>query len=166
MQSAMQELQEALEQGNMQAAEKSLKELQEQVEQMESEMESLEELDSLMDQVAQSKGEMKGSQRGNRPGDGNGEGEGEGDRDEEESQTDTFESQVRDRFRKGESFQGGKIRGVNRKGVTKEEVKQAILAEQPEEAKSLESAVLPKAQRDQTREYFDRMRQGDRDGDQ
>lgn len=166
MQSAMQELQEALEQGNMQSAEKSLKALQEQVEQMESEMESMEELDSLMDQVAQSKGEMKGSQRGNRPGDGNGEGEGEGDRDEEESQTDTFESQVRDRFRKGESFQGGKIRGVNRKGVTKEEVKQAILAEQPEEAKSLESAVLPKAQRDQTREYFDRMRQGDRDGDQ
>jgi hypothetical protein len=109
---------------------------------------------------------MKGSQRGNRPGEGVGEGEGEGDRDEEESQTDTFESQVRDRFRKGESFQGGKIRGVNRKGVTKEEVKQAILAEQPEEAKSLESAVLPKAQRDQTREYFDRMRQGDRESDQ
>lgn len=166
MQSAMQELQEALEKGDMQATEKSLKELQEQVEQMESEMESLEELDSLMDQVAQSKGEMKGSQRGNRPGEGSGEGEGEGDRDEEESQTDTFESQVRDRFRKGESFQGGKIRGVNRKGVTKEEVKQAILAEQPEEAKSLESAVLPKAQRDQTREYFDRMRQGDRESDQ
>jgi hypothetical protein len=37
-------------------------------------------------------------------------------------------------------------------------MKEAVLASQADDAESLENVVLPKAHRDQTREYFDKMR--------
>jgi hypothetical protein len=98
----------------------------------------------------------KGKEKGN--GDGMGEGRGEGDRDEEESEFNEYDAQVRDQIRKGETVNGGKVGGKNRKGVTREEARDAVLSSQPDEPDAIENIQLPKAQRDQLKEYFNSLR--------
>jgi hypothetical protein len=87
-----------------------------------------------------------------------GDGSGVGDRPEDETDTNFFDSQVRADVKEGETIFAGKINGANKKGITKEAMKEAVLTSQADDAESLENVVLPKAQRDQTREYFDAMR--------
>jgi hypothetical protein len=89
-----------------------------------------------------------------------GDGNGEGDRDEEESEFKDYDAQVREEMRKGETVSGGKVGGKNRKGVTREEAREAVLSSQPDEPDAIENIQLPKAQQDQLREYFDSLRGG------
>jgi|688.fasta_scaffold00784_24 hypothetical protein len=102
----------------------------------------------------------KASGKGKGEGEGLGEGEGSGDRPEKETDTATFDSQIRDKMRKGETSFGGKVGGANRKGVSKEEVQDAIVNQQLEDPDALESEVLPRSRREQTREYFNDLRDG------
>ena len=104
------------------------------------------------------KGGKGGKGKGKEPGDGMGEGKGEGDRDEEESEFKDYDAQVRDEMRKGETVNGGKTGGKNRKGATREEARQAVLSAQPDEPDAIENIQLPKAQRDQLKEYFNSLR--------
>jgi len=104
----------------------------------------------------------KGTGKGKGNGDGMGEGRGEGDRDEEESEFNEYDAQVRDQIRKGETVNGGKVGGKNRKGVTREEARDAVLSSQPDEPDAIENIQLPKAQRDQLKEYFDSLRGGEK----
>lgn len=114
----------------------------------------------------QGKGKGKSTQgdkaagKGKGEGNGLGEGEGEGDRPEKETDTATFDSQIRDKMRKGETTFGGKVGGANRKGVSKEEVQDAIVNQQLEDPDALESEILPRSRREQTREYFNDLRDG------
>lgn len=103
------------------------------------------------------KGKGKG-QKGKEPGDGMGEGNGEGDRDEQESEFKDYDAQVRDEMRKGETVNGGKAGGKNRKGLTREEAREAVLSSKPDEPDAIENIQLPKAQRDQLKEYFNSLR--------
>ena len=89
---------------------------------------------------------------------GGGEGAGGGPRDEEETDTKFIDSQVRTEIEEGETIYGGKVGGKNRKGTTREEVQQAIRTSEIEDEQALETIVLPKRQRDQTRDYFDSLR--------
>jgi hypothetical protein len=105
------------------------------------------------------KGKGKGD-KNKKPGDGMGEGNGEGDRDESESDFKDYDAQVRDEMRKGETVNGGKVSGKNRKGVTREEAREAVLTSAPDQPDAIENIQLPKAQRDQLKEYFDSLRGG------
>ena len=87
-----------------------------------------------------------------------GEGKGAGDREEKEHGVKNFDSQVRDEMRKGETTFGGKVGGPNRKGITKEEVREALLSSKPDDPDAIENMSLPKAQRDQQRDYFNSLR--------
>jgi septal ring factor EnvC (AmiA/AmiB activator) len=173
------ELKDALESGDPQAAEKAMEEMANAMKQMQGQSDQLKELSEMMDELNQSKDQMtcpncngegceqcqggqgsnkKKSGQGNGTGDGSGEGQGQGDRSIEEDDIDFFDSQVRDKMRAGETVLAGKVDGKNRKGVTREEVKSAILTAEAEDSDSLESIMLPKEQRDQAEEYFNSMR--------
>jgi hypothetical protein len=106
------------------------------------------------------KGKGKGQNQEGQPGDGEGEGQGIGERDEKEASFKEYDAQVRDKMRKGEMIPGQKVGGKNRKGLTREEVREAVKSAQPDDPDAIENIELPKAQRDQLREYFDSLRTG------
>ena len=91
---------------------------------------------------------------------GEGEGRGSGDRDEKQAGFKEYDAQVRDKMRKGEMLPGQKVGGKNRKGLTREEVREAVKSAKPDAPDAIENIELPKAQRDQLREYFDSLRGG------
>ena len=108
----------------------------------------------------QSKGKGKGENQDEQSGQGDGEGRGSGDRDEKQSGFKEYDAQVRDKMRKGEMLPGQKVGGKNRKGLTREEVREAVKSAKPDAPDAIENIELPKAQRDQLREYFDSLRGG------
>jgi hypothetical protein len=63
-------------------------------------------------------------------------------------------------MKKGETVSGGESRGKNRKGVSREEVREAVRSSKPDAPDAIENIDLPKAARDQLREYFDSLRDG------
>jgi DNA-binding ferritin-like protein len=160
MQQSLQEMKEALESGDTKAAAEAMEKMLGKMNEMKGEMSQLEDLEDILDELSDSKEAMKGNRSGRRPGrgDGMGEGQGEGERDEEETDVDFIDSQVRDKMRQGETIFRGKVDGANRKGISKEDVKNAVLSAKVEEADAMEEIVLPKAQREQMRSYFDSMR--------
>ena len=173
---ALSECKECMGKGDQQAAQDALQKMAGQLKQMNKEDSQLQDLDQLMDSLSQSKSQMMcdkcngqgcskcmGSgmgKMGEIPGDGLGEGRGEGERPEEETETDFFESRVRDQMKQGETLYGGKVGGENRKGNTKAEVQAAVLSSLSEEPEPLDNQALPRAQREHTREYFNALREG------
>lgn len=170
----MEKAQKAMEQGDSQGAKEALEELQSQLEQMAEDQESLQEMEDLANELQAAKksaacGECSGegcaSCSGNK-GDkeekpsknAKGEGNGQGERDESETDVKYFDSQVRDEMKKGETSFGGKVGGPNRKGTTKEEVRDSVLNGTPDDPDAIENMTLPKAQRDQQRDYFNSLR--------
>lgn len=167
--------QQSMKEGDMQGAQEAMQQMASQLQQMNAADSELQDLDELMDSLAQSKSQMNckecngmgcqscsqmGSMMGQLPGMGMGEGQGMGDRPEEETDTDFFDSRVRDRMKQGETVYGGKVGGENRKGTTQVEVQDAVLTALSEEPEPLDDTPLPRTQRDHTREYFDSIREG------
>ena len=114
-----------------------------------------------------SKGKGKGKGQGGEgdgdgegEGDGNGEGRGMGDRAEKETGVKEYDAQVREQMRKGETVSGGESKGRNRKGISREELKEAVRSSKPDAPDAIENLDLPKAAREQLREYFDSLRDG------
>ncbi len=176
MQEQMKKAAEAMEKGDKQAAQEALEEMQAELSDMAADMEDLQELQDMMDEMQDAKqssnckacsgkgceecngaGKSK-SEKSKRSKNAKGDGRGEGEREEEESDTQQFESQVRDQMKKGETVNAGKVGGQNRKGTTKEETKNSILSATPDDPEAIENIALPKAQRDQLKEYFDLLR--------
>ena len=108
----------------------------------------------------QAKGKGKGEEQDEQSGQGQGEGRGTGDRDEKQAGFKEYDAQVRDKMRKGEMLPGQKVGGKNRKGLTREEVREAVKSAKPDAPDAIENIELSKAQRDQLREYFDSLRGG------
>lgn len=187
IQSQLAKAQQAMKEGDQQAAAKALQELQDEIGELNENQANAEELEEMLEQFEEAKNASKceeckgqgcaqcqngskngkgqkgqkgkgGKGKGKEPGDGMGEGTGEGDRDEEESEFKDYDAQVRDEMRKGETVNGGKTGGKNRKGATREEARQAVLSAQPDEPDAIENIQLPKAQRDQLKEYFNSLR--------
>ncbi len=161
----MQEAKDALEKGDQAAAKKAMEKMKANMEKMGADAKQLKELDKLMEGANECKkcanGQAGLGKGGKEPQwkKGSGEGPGGGERPEEESDTSHIESQVRTDMQQGETIYGGKAGGVNRKGVSREETKQAILTAEVEDAQALESLSLPKKQRDHSREYFESLRE-------
>ncbi|MCA9134002.1 MAG: hypothetical protein KDA45_12635 [Planctomycetales bacterium] len=173
MADALAQAQQAMKQGNPQAAQEALEQMASQLQQMNQSDAELQDLDQLLDSLAQSKSQMTckqcsgqgctscmGKMPGQFPGMGMGEGRGMGERPEEETDADFFESRVRDQMKQGETVYGGKIGGDNRKGTTQSEVQDAVLSSLSEEPEPLDDTPLPKLQRDHTRDYFNTLRDG------
>jgi len=169
----MAKAQEAMEKGDSQGAKEALEELQAELEEMAEDQESLQEMEDLAQELQAAKkssacGECSGegcascSGKSDKEGKPNknakGGGKGEGEREEEETDVKYFDSQVREQMKKGETSFGGKVGGANRKGSTKEEVRNSVLSGTPDDPDAIENMTLPKAQRDQQRDYFNSLR--------
>ncbi|WP_144059567.1 hypothetical protein [Rhodopirellula sallentina] len=175
MAKAMQDAAQAMQEGDSQAAADAMQEMSEQLGEMQSAMEELEDLQKAMDDLSQSKDQMNcngcngegcqqcmgnGFGQNQRPGFGMGEGAGKGDRPEEETDTNSYDTQVRGDVKRGRAVIAGFADGPNRKGVTREAIKSVIESSMSEEGDPLEDQVLPRDEREQTRQYFDRLREG------
>ncbi|MBB3210583.1 putative transcriptional regulator [Rhodopirellula rubra] len=175
MAKAMQNAAEAMQQGDSKAAADAMQEMSEQLGEMQAAMEELEDLQDALNDLSQSKDQMNcnscngegcqqcmGSGFGNegRPGFGMGEGNGKGDRPEEETDTNSYDTQVRGDVKRGRAVIAGFADGPNRKGLTREAIRNVIESSISEEGDPLEDQVLPRDEREQTRQYFDRLREG------
>lgn len=166
--------QQSMQQGDMQEAQEALQQMASQLQQMNDADAQLQDLDELMDSLAQSRSQMMckqcqgagcqscmmGSMPGQMPGQGMGEGNGSGERPESETDTDFFDSQVRDQMKAGETVYAGQVGGENKKGLTKVDIQDAVLTSLSEEPEPLEDTPLPKTQLDHTRDYFNSIREG------
>ncbi|MFK8113439.1 MAG: hypothetical protein AB8B91_14640 [Rubripirellula sp.] len=182
MAEAMSKASQAMEQGNSQEAADAMEQMADQLGEMADEMSELEDLDSAMDQLSQSKNQMRckncdglgcqscqgngmgqfgmGQGQGQGEGNGLGQGNGFGDRPEQEEDTNTYETQVRGKVKKGKAVLSGYADGANRKGVTREDLKAAIESAISEESDPSENQTLPRAEREHAQQYFDRLREG------
>lgn len=166
---------QAMQSGDSQAAASSLEDMADQLGEMQQEMSELKDLEDAMNDLSQSKEQMRckscggagckqcqggGMGQGDKPGDGLGEGAGQGDRPEEEGDTNTYETQVRGKVKKGKAIISGFADGPNRKGITREDVKHAIESSFSEESDPLENQQLPRTEREHTMDYFNKLRSG------
>ncbi len=149
---------QAMQQGDGSKAADALDQLSDQLGQMAEEMAELEDLETALDQLSQSK---SGMGQGQGMGDGLGRGQGAGDRPENENETNTYETQVRGKPKGGRAIIAGRADGPNRKGITREDLKHAIQSSLSEESDPLENQQLPRAEREHTQSYFDRLRDGE-----
>ncbi|MCD0461844.1 hypothetical protein [Roseiconus lacunae] len=169
---------QAMQNGDADQASSSLQDMADQLGDMQEEMSELKDLEDAMNQLSQSKDQMRcgncsgagcqqcqgmgqGMGQGDKPGNGMGEGNGQGDRPEEEDETNTYETQVRGKVRKGQAKITGFADGPNRKGVTREELKRAVESAFAEDSDPLENQQLPRTEREHAKDYFDRLRSGD-----
>lgn len=171
----MQKAKDALKNGDTKEAKKAMQDMKKKLEKMAEKAKQNKDLDKMLQNAKEckecangkegdsdkegGKGQGKSNKMSKWSKSGRGEGPGAGERPEEETETKTVDSQVRNDVEQGENSYGGKVGGANRKGVTKEQVQQEVQLAEVEDAKALETIVLPKKQRDQTREYFDALRE-------
>lgn len=178
MAEAMSKAQQAMQQGDGKQAADALEQMADQLGEMQQEMSELEDLQSALDQLSQSKNQMRCEKCGGAGcqqcqgmgqgmfgqgdnGDGLGSGRrGYGDRPEQEENTNTYETQVRGQVKKGKAIIAGFADGPNRKGVTREDVKQAIQGSLTEESDPTENQTLPRTEREHAQQYFDSLRDG------
>ncbi|KAA1260797.1 hypothetical protein LF1_33390 [Rubripirellula obstinata] len=176
MAEAMKQASDAMKSGDAQAAADAMEDMADQLGEMSQEMSELEDLESALGDLSQSKNQMRcqGCQGGgckqcqggfgecDQPGNGNGmdRGPGGGNRPESEGDTNTYETQVRGKVKKGKAIIAGFADGPNRKGVTREDIKAAIESELSEDSDPSENQTLPRTEREHAQQYFDRLREG------
>ena len=168
---SMQKAQKAMEVGDEKTAQEALENLKEELGELAEDQESLQEMEDMMADLQNAKkssgcsecngagcAKCKTDKEGKDKKNAKGEGRGAGEREEKEDGVKNFDSQVREQMRKGETTFGGKVGGPNRKGVTREQVRDAVLSSKPDDPDAIENMSLPKAQRDQQRDYFNSLR--------
>jgi len=167
---------QAMQSGNSQQAANALEAMSDQLGEMQQEMSELQDLESAMNELSQSKQQMRcqncagggcsqcqgsGMGQSNQFGNGLGSGTGQGDRPEEETDTNTYETQVRGKVRRGKAVISGFADGPNRKGISREDVKRAVESSFSEESDPLENQRLPRNEQQHVRDYFNRLRAGE-----
>ena len=186
MSALMESASKSLDNDQLMDASASMEELAQRLDQMQKEASELKDLESTLGDIAQSKsamrcqacsgsgcsqcsgssmssGQMASRQAngsGTARGDGLGKGSGFGDRPETESETNTYQTQVQGKLTEGKSVIAGIADGPNRKGVSREDLKQAIKASLKEQGSPSENQVIPRAEREHARQYFDQLREG------
>lgn len=180
---------ECLSQGKAGEASAAMEDLADQMGQMRADQEQWEDLQDALESLAQSKQQMRcescagqGCQacrgqgqgqgpteslagnadaEGNgKPGNGLGRGTGQGERPEEATETGTYDTQVRNQPQAGPGIIAGRADGPNRKGISREAIKTAVMGAISDQVDPLENQTLPRVERDHARDYFDRLRQG------
>jgi hypothetical protein len=175
---AAQQLQEGNQTGAAQQMEglaDQMEEMQEQLAEMDALEETLNELDEAKQAMnckecngagckacqGQGQGKGKGKGKGNQPGDGLGEGQGSGERPEAETDTAGYDSRVRAKAAKGKSVRIGDAGGANKAGRAKQEVREEVIASLAEEPDPIDETPLPRDQREHSKEYFEKVLQGE-----
>lgn len=177
---------ESMSQGKAGEASAAMQDLADQMGQMREDQEQWEDLQDALDSLAQSKQQMRcescsgrgcpacqgqgqadamaagnsDSEGTGKPGNGLGRGTGQGERPEEATETGTYDTQVRSKPQAGPGIIAGLADGPNRKGVSREEIKNAVMGAISDQVDPLENQTLPRVERDHARDYFDRLRQG------
>ena len=150
-------------QAEMKDAAQQMEDLAKQIEEMQGEMEELEDMEDLQDAIEEAKAEMNGQGGdgdGDVPGDGMGDGRGFGNRPKEENDTGNFKSRVRGKLQKGRIVATGTADGENLTGRTASETREIIEAEMSSRKEAVENQLLPKSQREHTKQYFQRVLDG------
>jgi hypothetical protein len=151
---------------------------------MQQQLDQLDNLQEVLDQLADTKDAMNceacqgagcaqcqsragdGDQFGNRPGDGQANnarnrGRGQGLRDEEETDKSFYETRVAADPKAGQSVRIGDASGPNKAGKSLESIKEEIRSSLAKEPDALEDVTLPRDQRENARQYFERLRKGE-----
>ncbi|MHB0959202.1 MAG: hypothetical protein ACYC0X_23980 [Pirellulaceae bacterium] len=175
---------QSLQEGGGQETARQLDQLAQNLQQLQQQLENLETLDELMMEIADAKNAMNcqkcggagcescrgaaadlaGSQEGplsERPGRGLGEGYGMGERPEQETATGGYRTRVGAQARPGEAVRVGDASGPNMAGNSLETIKNEIASSFSEDPDPLTQQSLPRREREQTQEYFERLRKGD-----
>jgi hypothetical protein len=161
----------------------ALDQLAQDFEKLGQQLEEMQMLEDVMEQIAQAKDSMRCEKcggggckacngQGQMPGQGQG-GQGEGgdglgaakagfgQRPEEENDTKTRDSLVRQNPGRGKAVITDLVDGPNIKGTVRESIKSEIDAARAEEADPLTGQRLPKNVREHARQYFDSFREGE-----
>jgi hypothetical protein len=167
--------------GDPQQAMQQLDKLSKDLQAMQDQLDQLENLQDVLDQLADAKDAMKcencqgagcaecqgGGQgdgrdkKGKNAGRGLGEGQGEGLRPEEQTDTSKYNTRVAADPKAGESVRIGDAGGPNKAGKTLEQIKEEVQAALAKEPDALEDVTLPRDQRENARQYFERLRKGE-----
>jgi hypothetical protein len=153
-----------------------------QMEQMQKEMGESEMLDAAMEQLEMAKtsmscsecmgegckscqGNMAGNRFGQKPGsqtgNGMGAGRGRGQRPDEKNDVAFRDTQVKQNPGKGAAVITGEADGPNIRGDVREAIQEEMAAQASEPADPLVIEQLPKTQRENAEDYFNRLRDGE-----
>lgn len=167
---------QCMQQGQAQNAADGLSAMADQLSQLQDQLDELEMLDDIMDQIADAKDAMdckgcdgegcamcqgQGRRQGDRPGRGLGEGQGQGDRPEEEDETSSYDSQVKQKVGRGGAVVTGMVGGPNAKGEVAESVRQQYDDAATDDSDPLTGQRLPRGLRDHAKDYFESLREGE-----
>ncbi len=170
---------ECLKNGDGQAAAAQLDQLAQNLQELQNQADQLETLDQMLDEIAMAKEAMgcqecqgegcaacqgqfgNGGGEGDQPGRGLGEGQGQGERPEAKTDTSFYESRVKGQVQPGEAVRTGSAGGPNQAGKTLQEAQAELQSSFHEQADPLLDLRLPKKEREHTREYFRRYREGE-----
>jgi hypothetical protein len=172
--------QQAMQKGDQKAAAQAMEQMAQQMEQMQKEMGEGEMLDMAMEQLEMAKtsmscsecmgegckacqGKMAGNRFGQKPGNGNGmgAGRGQGQRPDEKNDVAFRDSQVKQIPGKGAAVITGEADGPNIRGDVREAIQEEMTAQASEPADPLVIEQLPKTQRENAEDYFNRLRDGE-----
>jgi len=171
--------QQGLQQGDGQKAAAALGEMADQLDQLQQEMNELAMLDAAMQQLAMAKDAMgcqacqgegcqacQGGQfamdelMNQRPGMGIGKGRGIGPRPNEPNNTNTRDTQVRQKPGQGAATFGGLVEGPNIRGDVEQAIQQEMASQAAEPADPITSDQLPRNRREHAEQYFQILREG------
>lgn len=168
---------QCLQQGDGAKAAADLDQLVQSLQEMQAEMGELEAIDEILEQIADAKEAMAcqhcngrgceacmggfgnmGNEEGE-PGMGLGEGRGKGDRPEAKTDTSLYESQVRGQVQRGPAVRTGSTGGPNRPGQSAQDVRDVIQGNLSQGPDPLTDVHLPRSERQQLKEYTQRLNQ-------
>lgn len=177
----MSQCQSCMKQGDQQGAAQAMEQMQQQLEQMQQQMSEGQMLDQAMEQLEMAKSSLGckqcqgagckacqgGNSLANNPGQKQsggssyGTGTAAGKRPEDVKNAAFRDSQVKQDPGKGPAVITGEAEGPNMRGDVREQLKEEMAAHGSEPADPLVIETLPKSHRDNARDYFDRVREGE-----
>lgn len=177
------EASKALKEGDPKEAAEKLDKLAGDLEKAQQQLEQAENLQEVLDQLAEAKdamncpscqgegcaqcqgtgkqGDKMAGDKGKKSGDGKGKGKGQGERDEEETDKSFYDTRVAADAKKGQSVRIGDASGPNKAGKSQETIKEEVRASLAKPPDSIEDVTLPRDQRENAKQYFERLRKGE-----
>jgi hypothetical protein len=172
---------QAIKEGDTKQAAEQLDKLASDLDKIQKQLDEAENLQEVLDQLADAKDAMacpncqgegcaqcqssgKGDGKSLKSGENrNARGKGRGSGQREESDTDKgfYDTRVAAEARKGQSVRIGDASGPNKAGKSQEAIKEEIRASLAKEPDALEDVTLPRDQRENAKQYFERLRKGD-----
>ena len=176
---------QALKEGDPKEAAEKLDKLAADLQKVQKQLEEAENLQEVLDQLADAKDAMKcdncqgegcaqcqangngngkdGLAKGDGKGKGKGmgKGRGQGERDEEETDKSFYDTRVAAEAKKGQSVRVGDASGPNKAGKSFESIKEEVMASIAKPPDSIEDVTLPRDQRENAKQYFERLRKGE-----